>query len=56
MTQIRLEHNEMTSELFAKVSFGSYMSDWNKEQLKKDWEKFKKQVDMHMKHVNTPED
>lgn len=53
---ITIQWNDMTSELFAKVVFDQYMTEFSKSCLKSDWNQFKRRVDKAINLVEIPEE
>ena len=51
MTIITVEFSKTMTELYAKVSFDSSMSELQKDSLLSDWREFVKEVDKHLKQV-----
>lgn len=56
MSNIEIQHSGLMTHIFAKVSFDNWMSDFDKGEIKSEWEGFKKLVDEAIKLIKSPED
>ncbi len=56
MSNIEIQHSGLMTHIFAKASFDNWMSDFEKGQIKGEWESFKKLVDEAIKLIKSSKD
>jgi len=56
LSNITIIHDDPLGEIYCKIMFKDYMSEYDKNSLKSDWEKFKKQVDKNINLIKIPGD